>query len=163
MQLLVGSKVRSGLLFFAIGACPLVRGQSALAGPMSVAQIHYFASFFERVGSPDVPAAVDTVQERSVARIFDMDDAESAQLHAAAQEYRAEMAKLRSEETALVSGKSSLDASDRAALSSLIQARDRLVASAAQALLSSIRTATASRIMSDAGQTIRLRARIGVN
>ena len=130
--------------------------------PLTTDQVHYFVSFFERIGSADVSLELLDHNEVAVRSFYNLTDDEARTLHTAAQSYRATMTALRQKELAIVAGKSQLSDSDRSAVGALVISRDQAVKGVATAFLSAIRPATAAQILADAEETVKTRIANGV-
>ena len=129
---------------------------------LTVGQVGYFVSFFDRIGSADINPVIVGNNEMTVERIFDMNPAESATLHSAAQTFRGTMAELRQSENSIVAGKLVLTDADRSSLAQLVQRRDQSVSSLAVSPPRGHPPETAARLLADAQATIKLRAAKGV-
>jgi hypothetical protein len=120
------------------------RGQSV--PPASVDEIKYLRFLLMKAGSIDHSADSVDRFERGIVKQFGLDNQEAAAIHAAGQEMKGVLNRLRQSAKAVTTGKPVLAPSDFASLSKLAVERDAALDALANRILASVRPATAARL-----------------
>jgi hypothetical protein len=139
-----------------------IRAQSPTT-TLSADQVKYFASFFSLMGDPNLKEAFPSHREVSVKSIFGMNETDAAALRLSVSTYTTEMTQILNAERGIISGKTALTDTDRAAVVQLVQMRDQMVQTLAAALLGSLRPQTSAQLLADARRIINIRNGKGSN
>ncbi len=125
--------------------CLACYAQTAQA-PTTANEVQYLGFMLMNLASLDHSPDATGMFEASLAQQFGLNSQESATIHAAGQALKPLLAQLRASSQTIVIGKTTLTASDSAALAALAAQRESQIATLSNQILNSVRPETAERL-----------------
>jgi hypothetical protein len=143
MKLLAPVAVLSIIALASIASAQPAASQSASLSP---SQTRFWAFFFSSIANPTEAPQELAIRENIIIQKFGLNSSEAAELHATAAQFYSAAAEVRAQANNIVSGKTSLSASDIAALAALDTLQGQRIAIWANNFMGHLRPVIASRI-----------------